>query len=116
MNEYWVKLYDQVNSAVEDFAVLFDFWKAGEASEEEAKAAYNKAIQDIEEAEFKSTLNQPEDECCRRNEDNDSEEVIKQIVWRVIPAVNPFEVAVKELIPEFEDFVPSAIGEGYRGR
>jgi peptide chain release factor 2 len=47
---------------VEDFAVLFDFWKAGEASEEEAKAAYNKAIQDIEEAEFKSTLNQPEDE------------------------------------------------------
>jgi len=62
LNEYWVKLYEQVSSAVEDFAVLFDFWKAGEASEEEAKEAFNKAIQEIEEAEFKSTLNQPEDE------------------------------------------------------
>jgi len=62
LNEYWVKLYEQVSSAVEDFAILFDFWKAGEASEEEAKEAFNKAIQEIEEAEFKSTLNQPEDE------------------------------------------------------
>lgn len=51
-----------MDAAVEDFAVLFDFWKAGEASEEETKDAYNKAQQQIEEAEFKSTLNQPEDE------------------------------------------------------
>jgi len=42
--------------------VLFDFWKAGEASEEETKEAYEKALQQIDEAEFKSTLNQPEDE------------------------------------------------------
>jgi peptide chain release factor 2 len=47
---------------VEDFAVLFDFWKAAEASEEETREAYDKALQQIEEAEFKSTLNQPEDE------------------------------------------------------
>jgi peptide chain release factor 2 len=47
---------------VEDFAVLFDFWKAGEASEEETREAYDKALAQIEEAEFKSTLNQPEDE------------------------------------------------------
>lgn len=47
---------------MEDFVVMFDFWKAGEASEEEAKEAYNHAITAIEEAEFKSTLNQPEDE------------------------------------------------------
>ena len=51
-----------METAVEDFAVLFDFWKAGEASEEETREAYNKAISQIEEAEFKSTLNQPEDE------------------------------------------------------
>jgi len=57
-----VKLYDSVASAVEDFAVLFDFWKAGEASEEETREAYEKALSQIEEAEFKSTLNQPEDE------------------------------------------------------
>jgi peptide chain release factor 2 len=47
---------------VEDFVVLFEFWKAGEASEEETREAYDKALQKIEEAEFKSTLNQPEDE------------------------------------------------------
>jgi peptide chain release factor 2 len=41
---------------------LFDFWKAGEASEEETRDAYQKALAQIEEAEFKSTLNQPEDE------------------------------------------------------
>jgi peptide chain release factor 2 len=47
---------------VEDFAVLFDFWKAGEATEEEVKEAFAHANAMIEEAEFKSTLNQPEDE------------------------------------------------------
>ncbi len=62
LNEYWVKLYDHVSGAVEDFAVLFDFWKAGEATEEETKQAYSNAIRLIDEAEFKSTLNQPEDE------------------------------------------------------
>ena len=40
LNEYWVKLYEAVEAAVEDFAVLFDFWKAGEATEEEVKEAY----------------------------------------------------------------------------
>ena len=62
LNEYWVKLYDSVESAVEDFAVLFDFWKEGEAQEDEVKQAYSGAVNLIEEAEFKSTLNQPEDE------------------------------------------------------
>ena len=57
-----MKLYEQVEAAVEDFAVLYDFWKAGEASEDETKEAYNNALQQIEEAEFKSTLNEPEDE------------------------------------------------------
>jgi peptide chain release factor 2 len=55
-------LYDQSKADVEDFVVLFDFWKAGEASEEETKQAYEKALQQLDEAEFKSTLNQPEDE------------------------------------------------------
>lgn len=54
-------MYHSVNTSVEDFAVLFDFWKEGEATEEEAKDAYGKAINAIEEAEFKSTLNQEAD-------------------------------------------------------
>jgi peptide chain release factor 2 len=51
-----------VETAVEDFAVLFEFWKASEATESETREAFTKALQQIEEAEFKSTLNQPEDE------------------------------------------------------
>ena len=48
--------------AVEDFAVLMDFWKSGDATEEETKEAFQKAFDLVEEAEFKGTLNQPEDE------------------------------------------------------
>ncbi len=62
VNEYWLKLYKQLDNAVEDFALLFDFWKAGDASEEETKEAFQSALSQIEEAEFKSTLNKPEDE------------------------------------------------------
>lgn len=51
-----------METSVDDFAILFDFWKAGEATEEEVREAYKNAIQSIEEAEFKSTLNKPEDE------------------------------------------------------
>jgi peptide chain release factor 2 len=57
-----VHLYEEVDASIEDFAVLFEFWKEGEGTEEEVKKAYTKAIDAIEEAEFKSTLNQPEDE------------------------------------------------------
>ena len=62
VNEYWIKLYKQLETAVEDFAVLFDFWKAGDATEEETKIAYDAALAAMEDAEFKSTLNKPEDE------------------------------------------------------
>jgi peptide chain release factor 2 len=62
LNEYWVRLYKETESAVEDFAVLFDFWKSGDATEEETKESYQRALQRIEESEFKSTLNEPEDE------------------------------------------------------
>jgi peptide chain release factor 2 len=42
--------------------VLFDFWKEGEAEEEEVKTAFETATSKVEELEFKSTLNEPEDE------------------------------------------------------
>jgi peptide chain release factor 2 len=54
-------MFNDVTTAVEDFAVLFEFWKEGEAAEEEVREAFNKANEAIEEAEFKSTLNEPED-------------------------------------------------------
>jgi len=61
-NSFWTDLYDQTKTAVEDFAVLFEFWKEGEATEEDAKQAFDYAILKLDELEFKSTLNQPEDE------------------------------------------------------
>lgn len=62
LNEFWLNLFNDVQSKVDDFAVLFDFWKENEATEEEVKEAYNNAVAAIEETEFKSTLNKPEDE------------------------------------------------------
>ncbi len=57
-----MNLYNHVQSKVDDFAVLFEFWKDGESNEEEVKEANEIALNAIEEAEFKSTLNKPEDE------------------------------------------------------
>ncbi len=42
--------------------MLFDFQKAGEATEAEVDAQYEKAVEAIEDLEFRSTLNQTEDE------------------------------------------------------
>jgi peptide chain release factor 2 len=47
---------------VEDFAVLFEFWKSGDATEEETKEAFERSVTLLDEAEFKATLNEPEDE------------------------------------------------------
>jgi len=62
VNKQWIDLFEQSAAAVEDFAVIFEFWKEGEAAEEEAKDSYEAALKAIDEAEFKSTLNKPEDE------------------------------------------------------
>ena len=62
LNKFWVDMYDQLDTTVEDFAVLFDFWKEDEASEEEVKEAFDKSIVELEDVEFRSTLNEPEDE------------------------------------------------------
>ena len=45
-----------------DAEVLLEFSKEGEASEEEVEAQYQKALEAIEDLEFRTTLNQPEDE------------------------------------------------------
>lgn len=57
-----MSLFNNVETLVEDFAVLFDFWKSGDATEEETQQAYEKALAELDDAEFKSTLNEPEDE------------------------------------------------------
>ena len=62
LNKNWVDQYNTVETAVGDAEVLLEFSKAGEATEGEVDAQYEKAVEAIEDIEFRSTLNQPEDE------------------------------------------------------
>ncbi len=54
--------YESVHILVEEVDVLFEFLKEGESSEEEVDRAYERAMEKIEDVEFRSTLNRPEDE------------------------------------------------------
>ncbi len=47
---------------MDDFAILFEFWKEGESSEVEVESAYNKSLEEMDMVEFKSSMNEPEDE------------------------------------------------------
>ncbi len=58
----WISLYDKVREEVEQVEVLYEFLQEGEGSEEEVERTYNKAVSTLEDVEFRSTLNKPEDE------------------------------------------------------
>lgn len=62
MLKHWIKAYEVISGLVDDVEVLFDFWKDGEVSEEEVDEAYALAIDKLDDIEFRSTLNKPEDE------------------------------------------------------
>ncbi len=57
----WLDLYTSTKSAVEDAAVLYEFYKNEDATEEETALAFDKATKAIETAEFKSTLQGEQD-------------------------------------------------------
>ncbi len=61
-HKYWVGIYQEAERLVEDAAVMQEFLKEGEGTEEEVQAQYESALAKIDEMEFKSTLNKPEDE------------------------------------------------------
>lgn len=58
----WIATFQKAATVVEDAEVLLEFQKEGEASEEEVDAKYAQALAEVDDLEFKSTLNQPEDE------------------------------------------------------
>jgi peptide chain release factor 2 len=58
----WVKKYETVETLVEDLEVLNEFQQEGEVTEEEVDKKLEEAIQAIDDLEFRSTLNNPEDE------------------------------------------------------
>ena len=53
--------FDNVNSSVDDLAVLYDFFKQGEASEAEVDKHYQESLKMLEELEFRRMLGAEED-------------------------------------------------------
>ncbi|MBV6654167.1 MAG: peptide chain release factor 2 [Mameliella sp.] len=58
----WLSLHDSIEGSIEDLEVLHEFYKEGEATEEEVDQRYKESLDAIEDAEFRSTLNKQEDE------------------------------------------------------
>lgn len=61
VNKSWVGKYNDLNSAVEDLEVLLEFQREGEATEAEVDQKYEEILAEVEDLEFHSTLNKPED-------------------------------------------------------
>jgi peptide chain release factor 2 len=57
----WLNGYKEAEDAYNDLAVLFDFAKEGEATEEEVDEQYNATIQVVEALEFKNMLREEAD-------------------------------------------------------
>ncbi|MCB0584026.1 MAG: peptide chain release factor 2 [Phaeodactylibacter sp.] len=58
----WLAAFEKVKTKIEDTEVLYEFFKEGEGAEEEVDARFEDALEAVEDLEFRSTLNKPEDE------------------------------------------------------
>ncbi|MCJ8165227.1 peptide chain release factor 2 [Pontibacter sp. E15-1] len=58
----WTDHYEEVEKAVSDFEVLFDFYKEGDVSEEDILQEFKKASEAVEGLEFKRMLSGEEDQ------------------------------------------------------
>lgn len=58
----WTDEFDSVNQVGEDLGTLFEFFQAGDVSEEEIDAEYKKAMDVLEKLEFKRMLSEEEDQ------------------------------------------------------
>lgn len=57
----WITAYNQVKSALDDLHVVIDFFKEGEATEQDVDQQYQLALRYTEELEFKNMLRNEED-------------------------------------------------------
>src|SRR5690554_453508 len=57
----WTDAYQQAASSLEDLQVLFDFFKEGEATEEELDQQYQKLSEVMDDLEFRNMLSGEED-------------------------------------------------------
>ncbi len=62
INKIWVSAFEEAWRAYEDLQVMREFYEAGEATESDLGEAYKKASLATDDLEFRSTLNQPEDQ------------------------------------------------------
>lgn len=58
----WVDDYNTAKTDSEEVQILYDFYKEGEATEEEIMKTYNKAIRFLEDLEFKNMLSEEGDD------------------------------------------------------
>ncbi len=57
----WVGSYDKLTSAIDDLDTMYEFFKAGDATEADAEELYQVALKILDDVEFKNMLNSPDD-------------------------------------------------------
>ena len=62
MLKYWTGHHSSVEEKVQDLEVLYDFFKEGEATEEELENAYKESLEAVEALEFQNMLSSEEDQ------------------------------------------------------
>ena len=59
--KFWVATYESIIQQADDLEVLIEFYKEGEATEEEVDESFQTLIKNLEELEFKNMLSSEED-------------------------------------------------------
>jgi len=117
----WTDGFNAINQLVEDFLVLYEFFEAKEASEEEIDKAFNETIEEVEKLEAKNMLRNEEDHLgavlkinagAGGTESNDWAEMLFRMYTRyaekngfklkIADMQNGDEVGIKSCILEFE--------------
>jgi len=60
-NKKWIETYDRLEQMADDAEILLDFFKEGEALETEVEEKYKSILEALDEIEFRTTLDKPED-------------------------------------------------------
>jgi peptide chain release factor 2 len=58
----WTTDFDKINTAIDDLVVLFDFYREGEATEEDVDKQYSNCLSMIEDLEVRNMLQKEEDQ------------------------------------------------------
>jgi peptide chain release factor 2 len=62
LDKNWIVSFHKISNYVDEVELLLEIQKEGDATEAEVDAKYNEAVAVIDDVEFRSTLNKPEDE------------------------------------------------------